>query len=246
MQKLKERFITSALLHGRIMSLQIRSFTTSDADCLRSICCKTAAEMPFLPYLDEPRFACELYLDRYLELESESCFVALLQGNIVGYIVGTIDAKAFRQREHQLAHRRLLRLLQIQVDGTLRRRLRHAGSHYALAKMYWNLLSGSDSGSERYFDVTRYPAQSHVQVAPDARGKCVALALMLKFHEYLKARGVRGHHGCTVEEAGRESFSRMLLALKFQVIHERQFSARDVKALRHPGTWKERVLVRDL
>ena len=231
------------------MVFQIRPFVKSDTSYLRSICCQTAAERPFLPWIEEPRFACEFFLDPYLELESESCLVAEVQGNIVGYLVGTRDAKAFWLRENQLVHRRLIRLLQIQIEGVAKRRFRHFWSHYVLAKMYWNLLSGGgvqQRGSDGYFDRDRYPAHCHLQVIPEARGKCAALALTLKFHEYLKAHGVCGHHGTIVEEAGRESFSRMLLALKFRVVHEREFTARDVKTLLHPGTWKERIFVRDL
>lgn len=231
------------------MGFEIRPFQASDAERLRTICCETAAEQPFLPWLDEPRLACEFYLDPYLELESESCFIAARDGRIVGYIVGTRDEKQFRLREQNRVQRRLLRLLQIQAEGVINRRFSHFLSHRVLAKMYLKALYSRLRNTTRpnqYYDLDRYPAHCHVQVAREARGKSAGLALMMTFHKYLKANGVCGHHGSVIEEAGRENFSSMLLALRFHVVHERQFTSRDVRTLIHPGVWKERVFVREL
>ena len=231
------------------MALEIRPFHASDTARLRAICCETAAERPFLPWLEEPRLACEFYLEPYLELESESCFVAALDGQIVGYIVGTRDTQAFKQRERIRTERRLVRLLQIHGDGVLKRRLNHLLSHREIGKMYWKALHGrvrKAVTTSRYYDVKTYPAHCHLQVVPEARRKCVGLGLMLKFHEYLKSQGVPGHHGSVVEEAGKESFSSMLLALRFRVVYEKEFTARDMKTLMHPGVWKQRILIREL
>ena len=230
------------------MGLRIRSFAPDDTEPLRAICCTTVADRPFLPWADDPRLACEFFLDPYLALEPASCFVAELHGNIVGYLVGTRDAKSFSLRQSVHMQQRLLRLLKMHVGATVTGRFRHFLTHYMLAKAYWNLLAARvhRRADSEYFDLERYPAHCHVQVLPEARGKCVGLALMLKFHEYLKANGVRGHHGAVVEESGRESFSQMLQALKFRFVHEKQFTAREVKTLLHPGTWKERVFVREL
>jgi hypothetical protein len=230
------------------MGFEIRPFEANDAECLRTICCETAAEQPFLPWLDEPRLACELYLDPYLELESESCFIAARDGRIVGYIVGTLNEKQFRLRELNRVQRRLLRLLQIQTEGVINRRFSHFLSHRVLAKMYLKVLYSRLRNTARpnqYYDLDRYPANCHLQVVPEARGAGAGLALLLKFGEYLKANGVSGVHGSVVEEAGRENFSRMLLALGLRVVHEKQFTSRECPTLIHPGTWKERVLVGD-
>lgn len=230
------------------MGFEIRPFEPSDAERLRIICCETAAEQPFLPWLDEPRLACELYLDPYLELESESCFIAARDGRIVGYIVGTRDEKQFRLREQNRVQRRLLRLLQIQAEGVINRRFSHFLSHRVLAKMYLKALCSRLRDTVRpnqYYDLDRFPANCHLQVVPEARDAGAGLALLLAFQEYLRANGVRGLHGSVVEEAGRENFSRMLLALGLRVVHEKQFTSRERPTLIHSGIWIERVLVGD-
>lgn len=231
------------------MILQVRPFRATDTGPLRSICCETAAERPFLPWVEEPRLAPGLFLDPYLELESESCFVAEMDGHIVGYLVGSRDSTRFRELQRIGARRRMLRLLKLQMQGIANRRFRYFRSHGVLAKAYYNALLGGlrkKPVSNGHFDINRYPAHCHLQVVPGVRGKGAGLALMLGFQEYLKANGIPGVHGSVTEEAGRETFTPMLLALKFRVVHEEQFTARDVKTLIHPGVWTERVLVRDV
>jgi len=229
------------------MAVDVRPFQVNDTESLRAICCATAPEQPFLPWLEVPRLACELFLDPYLELESESCFVGLLDGRVVGYIVGTRDERTFRLRQRTRLQHRLIRLLRIHIEGVTERRFTHLFSHRAMAKIYWKALAGlRERTSDPYYDMDRYPATSHIQVVPEARGKSVALALMLQFHKHLKAHGAPGYHGVAVEESGREDFSRMLLALQFRQVHELQFTSRDVRTLVHPGLWKRRVFVREV
>lgn len=230
------------------MVLQIRPFAESDTRSLHSICCQTVAERPFLPWIDEPRLACDFFLDPYLELERESCFVAELDGQIVGYLVGTREAKRFWLREKAFLRQRLRQLMQVHLAAAVRNRVHHLLTHAVLAKIYWKVLSGRlhERSSSNHLDIRRFPAECHLQVVPEARGRYVGLALMLKFHEYLKAEGIQGHHCIVTEEAGREAFSRMMLALRYRLVHERQFTSRDVRTLVHPGTWQERILVREL
>lgn len=231
------------------MPLTVRPFVPTDTGRLRSICCETADEYPFLPYVDEPRFACPFFLDPYLELESESCFVAEMDDHIVGYLAGTRDTAQFSLRQNSSKQRRLRQLLQIQLQALLSSKFCHMLSHAVLTKMYWDVLLGRlhrRPSSGGYFDIQRYPAHCHLQIVSEARGKCVGLALMLEFHKYLKAHGVPGHHGFVVEELGRGGMSEMLLALRFRLVHERQFTSRDVRTLIHPGTWQERILIREL
>lgn len=229
------------------MALRIRPFAASDTGRLRSICCETAAERPFLPWVEEPRFASVFFLETYLELESASCFVAELDGHIIGYLVGTRNAKRFWVRENILLRRRLHQLLQIYVAGLVNKRFRHYLNHVVLAKTCCRILLGRlhRSTNSGYFDLDRFPANCHLQVVPGARGAGAGLALLLKFGEYLKANGVHGVHGSVVEEAGHENFSRMLVALGLRVIHEKQFTSRECPTLIHSGIWKERVLVGD-
>lgn len=231
------------------MTLQVRPFQLADTGRLRCICCETAAERPFLPWIEEPRLAPGMFLDPYLEVESESCFVAEVNGHIVGYLVGTQDSMRFRERLRIGAQSRMLRLLKIQMQGVVNGRFRHFLSHRVLASTYSSVLFGRlrkkpESGG--YFDIHRYPAHCHLQVVPEARGKGAGLALLLQFYAHLKASRIPGAHGSVVEQAGRETLSAMLLAMNFRVVHEERFTARDVKTLIHPGVWQERVLVREL
>lgn len=230
------------------MTMLVRPFVASDTDRLRTICQQTAIERPFLPYLDEPRFACAFYLDPYLQLEGESCFVAEIGQEIVGYLVGARDSVLFERQLDSHLRRRLAGLLRLHFEGTVRGRYRNALSHRLLARAYLRLILGrprETSHLERFVDLSRYPAHCHLQVAPEARAKRAGLALMLQFHKYLKASGVPGQYSSVAEEVGREGYSRMLLAMRFRVVHESTFTRHENPALIHPGAWRERILVRE-
>jgi hypothetical protein len=227
------------------MTLLVRPFAANDTNRLRAICHQTALERPFLPYVDEPRFALAFHLDPYLEIESESCFVAELDGEIAGYIVGTCDSARFQPALHTYLRKRLPGLLWLHATGITRYR---TGSHRILLRMYLRMLRSDAAESlaaGHGIDLARYPAHCHLQVAPEARARRAGLALMLKFHEHLKSRRVPGQYSSVVEQADQEGYSRMLIGLRFRLVHEQTFTCRERPSLIHSGTWRERVLVRE-
>lgn len=232
-----------------VMALLVRSFVAGDTARLRAICHQTVGERPFLPYVDDPCFASAFYLDPYLQLEAESCFVAEYEGSIVGYLVGTCDLKRFHDGLVGYFRRHLPEYLLAHFKGMIHGVYSHALSHRLLAKIYVRIIFGrfQDASSiGRVIDLHHYPAHCHLQVAQEARDKRVGLALMLKFHEYLKARHISGQHSSLVEEVGREGYSRMLLAMRFRAVQEGIFTRQERPTLIHAGTWRELILVRDI
>ena len=229
------------------MPLRIRPFRPSDTGRLRIICEQTAIERPFLPYLDEPRLASAFYLDPYLELESECCFVAEVDDHIAGYLVGTLQTQRFETMRQRWLRKRLPRILRMHLAGLVRGRYR-ALSHRILAARYVEIVGsrGRDADRLGHVDTSRYPAHCHLQVAPEARQHRPGLPLMLTFHEHLKAHGVPGQHSSVVERADGDRYSRMLLGLRFRVVHERTFSYIDRPALVDSAIWRERILIREM
>lgn len=230
------------------MTLLVRPFVANDASRLRAICHQTVGERPFLPYVDAPFLASAFYLDPYLQLESESCFVAEHEGEIVAYLVGTSDTRRFQFERIRYYRRHLPAYLVEHCMAMLGGRNIHPYSHRLLAKIYLGIIRGrfqDTSAIERVVDLEQYPAHCHLQVAPEAREKRAGLALMLKFHEYLKARRVPGQYSSLVEEVGREGYSRMLLAMRFKSLQEGTFTRSERPSLVHAGIWRERILVRE-
>src|SRR5262245_56617866 len=118
------------------MPLDIRQFKPDDAPRLRVICEQTAFERPFLPYVEDPRLACAFYLDPYLELEPQSCFVAVVDDDVVAYIVGSRDTARFRGSFDAWLRRKLPHLVCMHVGGFVRGRYRHLLSHRLLVTRY--------------------------------------------------------------------------------------------------------------
>jgi len=227
------------------MPLTVRPYADEDFAMVNSICIQTAAERPLLPQVDEPQFAAELYLYPYLRLETQSCFVAEIDGEIVGYIIGTRDSLSFQQALTAYFRKRLPHLLWLHLNATIHGRIRHLFSHRILVKNHLACVRGNWAESTANgIDVSQYPAHCHLQVATKARSQRAGLALMLKFHAYLKTSGVAGQHSIIVEEVGREAYSRMLTALGFQTVNETTFTRRERPGLIHDGIWCQRTLIR--
>jgi hypothetical protein len=226
------------------MSVVLREFRTSDRPNLREICKRTAVDRPVLPIIEDVELAARFFLDSYLACEPHSCFVAELEGQLVGYVVGTCDTLAYRKQELAYFRRTLITLMVRWLAGTLMGRYRRARSHRELLSRIMRTISGHvvrDRGLEQKVDLLRYPARCHLQVLPEARAYRVGVALFLRFQQHIAERGVAGQHARTYEREGAELYSGMLTALGFQTISKE----RDTSVLADDGRWIKKILVRD-
>src|SRR6185295_6473159 len=97
------------------MAFLVRPYSPDDISRVRDICRITARAGPFLPYCDEPDLACALFLDPHITLEPQSCFVAELDGVVVGYLAGTCDTARFSLEAGRSLRRRLPWLVGLHV-----------------------------------------------------------------------------------------------------------------------------------
>ncbi len=172
--------------------------------------------------------------------------VAELDHQVVGYIVGTVDARQFEHQLERYLRSRIGDIFLTHLMGTLKGSFRHTLSHRLIIRRYLALIRGERNSEEivRHVELDLYPAHCHLQVAPEARAKRVGLFLMLKFQEILKAKGVRGQYSTVTEEVSHENYSKMLLAMGFRAIYGSTFTTRERPSLIHQGIWRDQVLVR--
>ncbi|QNG20261.1 GNAT family N-acetyltransferase [Rhodococcus triatomae] len=132
-----------------------------------------------------------VYLTPYMDLEPESLFVAVVDGELAGYLAGCTDSARFpSESERMEAAIRRYRLVF--------RRRPAAFFARSIADMVWAKLRRIPAAGE--FQDARWPAHLHIDLVPEARGRGVGGALMRRWLDRLEALGVPGCHLQTLVE----------------------------------------------
>lgn len=171
----------------------IRPYVAADREAVRDISRRTAYRNrgSSAVFEDDELFA-DFWTRYYTDYEPESCLVVEEDGRVIGYLLGTVDA-----RRHQSVMARRI------VPSVLARAFwRLATFQYRKAstrQMLWWLVSrGWKEAPHIPFD--RYPAHYHCNVLREGYGKGYYSAMALKFLDRMEVLGVPALHG-QVEEA---------------------------------------------
>jgi ribosomal protein S18 acetylase RimI-like enzyme len=124
----------------------------------------------------------QTYVGPYLSLEPEHCFVAVIRGNVVGYIVGAPDAAEF----HRKCEERWFPILRHRYP------LPPVDDVSPTATFIRSLHRGHPPS--RQIDLAQYPANLHINLLPQARGHGVGRHLMLHLFAELRKSDIPGVH----------------------------------------------------
>lgn len=163
---------------GRPGRATIRPLTPADGADLGRIAYDTAffgeSASRFFP---SRKLFRELWTDPYLGAVGCCGFVAELDGEPVGYIVGTCDLPAYQRHMTSLVPGMVWQALRGKYRDS-RRSLRYL----------WRLLRMSGTPAS----TTEFPAQLHMNLLPQARGAGAGSLLLGTYLDCLKQRGVPG------------------------------------------------------
>lgn len=169
--------------NGRGCECVVRPYHPTDRDAVRCLAANDEFERPSLlarcPKWGEYRAD---GLAHFYDLEPESCFVAEAGGDVVGNLLGTIDARRAEEREETFTralHRRRM------VQGA-----------YGVPLFLIPVLRTNRAprlSEPPPIDPARYPAELHIGVDRAWRGRGVGRALVEAFETYLRSRGVPGY-----------------------------------------------------
>ena len=166
--------------------LAVRPFEPKDRGAVREICCDTADRgEPVENFFDDRELVADLVTRYYTDFEPQSSWVAECDGNVVGYLTGTLDTTRCRQVTFR-------RITPRAVWHAVRRGVLWRASTW---RMLWNMRHDwQRARSIGQIALIEYPAHFHVNVRKGFRGKKLAPQLMERFFEQVKAAGVRGVH----------------------------------------------------
>jgi len=171
------------------MSFVIRSYQPQDRETIRWICSETGfMGEPIEVFFEGREIFADLWSRYYLDYEPESCFVAEVEGRVVGYLLGCLDTSRYEQIFSQKINPEIFRRCLREGFFFKRKNLQYV---YRVIRSRWRGEFKVPMGWIK----AEYPAHLHINIAPpEYRGKGIGKALMLRYLEYLKEHKIPGVH----------------------------------------------------
>jgi GNAT superfamily N-acetyltransferase len=167
----------------------VRGYRPEDRESVRYICCETGfMGDPMEVFFEGRDVFADMWSSYWTDYEPESCFIAKLDGKVVGYILGCTDTDRYERVFAKEIRPMLLR--KALKQGTF---LKRKNIIY-LARVIQSHRRGEFRAPMRSIKA-EYPAHLHNNIAdPWLRGNGIGKALMNVYLDYLRDRDVRGVH----------------------------------------------------
>jgi GNAT superfamily N-acetyltransferase len=189
-------------------SIGIRKFSVQDRESIRRISCETA----FVGGLREKIFSDdEILADAltiyFTDYEPQSCFVAVANNRVVGYVSGAKDTMVMER----IFNRRILSGLLMKAfrRGVFCNRKNLQFFRYCLISMFKGEFSAPAFSRE-------FPAILHINLDKNFQGQGIGSKLIARFLQYLKDEDVSGVHFGTLSEGARLFFAKVGFNLLFE------------------------------
>ncbi|WP_254843166.1 GNAT family N-acetyltransferase [Deinococcus marmoris] len=137
-------------------------------------------------YFPDPQLFADLWVRTYFRLPDSVGYVAQVGGDVIGYIVGSLNEAAYRRVLGRVVADTVL-------PGVLTRR--YARPLAALPYLIRTLRYPSPHASE-----TGFPAHLHLNLLPQSRGLGLGRGLLQRYLERLRELGVPGVQLSTTDE----------------------------------------------
>ena len=188
------------------LRVKIRPYEPKDRESIRRICYETSFfQRPHL-FFDDPEIVTDALTRYYIDFEPESCFVAEISGQVVGYIIGTLD---MARMNYVYGTRILMPLVLKAVEH---------GAFFRRKTMLFilNYLKSVLKGEFMVPNLTReYPSTFHINVDRELRGKKVGSQLIARALQLLKEKSITGVQFSTMTDEAKDFFVRQ----GFQVLY---------------------------
>lgn len=189
-------------------SVVIRKFTAGDRESVRRISYETAfAGEPREKIFSDDVILADVFTTYFTDYEPQSCFVAVVNNKVVGYISGAKDAMAMERIFNQ-------RILFGLVAKAFRRGVFLDRRNL---RFFWRCLISMLKGEFRAPDFSReFPAILHINLDRNFQGQAIGSRLITRFLQYLKEERVLGVHFGTLSGGASTFFKKVGFDLLFQ------------------------------
>ncbi len=205
----------------------VRNARPEDHESIRAICQRSVLRgYPTERIFEDPEIVSRLFADYYILYESESCFVAEVNGRVVGYALACKDTRRYlRVLVWRILPGILFRIVKNILLGRYRRPETYRVFWWVLTRAWREIPSVSWRA---------YPGHVHVNVDPAfTEEKLALLKIGARLGEvviaHLRDAGVRGIQGAVAEEEGDERLTQFY----------RRFYGARVAAVRRFSLWEK-------
>lgn len=187
-------------MSGTWAEIRVRPARPDDRERIRAICQRSVLPgRPTEHVFEDVEIVSRLFADYYLDYEPESCFVAEVEGRVIGYALACKDTRRYLR---VLLTRILPGVLWRVLMGIVLRRYRRPETYRTLWWVLTRAWREIPSVSWR-----AYPGHVHVNVDPDFTAERLALLRIGKrlgdvVMAHLRGAGVRGIQGAVAEAEG--------------------------------------------
>lgn len=143
----------------------------------------------------------------FTDFESESCFIAQFDSEVVGYLIGAKDEK----RIVSIFRRKLF--LKICIKALIKGVFFNFKNWRFFTNCFISLLKGEFRDKIFYDD---YPAVLHINLNDKYRHLGIGTKLITAYLDYLKKMNIKGVHLATMSDKALEFFKKNGFELKYQ------------------------------
>lgn len=190
------------------MDIIVRKYNREDKAWVRRISCETAfLEEPSKNFFDDDELLADALTLYFTDYEPKSCFVAVLENTVVGYLTGAVNIKTMNK------------VFRIRILPKLMARLLSRGVLFRRnsRKFLFHLLSSFRNGEFALPDFAeQYPATLHININQDYRGLKIGSRLIGSYLDFLKQRNIKGVHFGTMSEGAKNFFVNQGFAILHQ------------------------------
>lgn len=177
----------------------IRKFEARDKEAVRTITHDTALMgEPASKFLDAEEIVSDALTLYYTDYEPQSCFVAELDGIVIGCLIGAKNKAASEK------------IISSKISRSLFWKALGGGFFFKKKNIVFifKVLAGILKGEFKAPDFNqKYPATLHINIKKGFRGLRVGHYLIEAYLNYLKEARVKGVHLATMSKEGGEFFS---------------------------------------
>ncbi|NCO24579.1 MAG: hypothetical protein COZ07_01785 [Candidatus Infernicultor aquiphilus] len=186
----------------------IRKFNNCDREDIRRISCDTAfLEEPRKVFFDDDEILADALTLYFTDYEPDSCFVAVKNDKIIGYIIGTTDVKLMQKIF-------FIRIIPLLIIKALNKRI--IFKRNTLNFLIHILLSLLKGEFIRPDFSKKYPATLHINIDKAFRRQNIGKQLIEYYLKFLKEKNVSGVHFGVISESAKEFFIKLGFNILFR------------------------------